>query len=368
MAVGVVGEWQHALHRYRMTKQTSGICGCMLVHKQDMVVSKAAVFLSGGASTRRTCRLRLRACQTVSQRRCARDLESTASFTLGRVAVCSSLRGCACATTRRAQPMAGRARTSVSIWCEQRDAPYVARFQHQHSAQHQHQGECGVSVAEKQQQEVSGTQCSCTLQNSGEEQQCHAHSHAGPQAGSCRPGFGPQDGLACGVVVVVVVVVDEGGWHGMGGSSSEPASGRASNCADEGPRVMMEATRIPQFTVAGRGDSDWPDAVQPRVIGLVVCAGRWQGCRQTPLVNTLLSPWPFQYGPVRTASDSPVHAELRRAQRSVARCEPCASAHPKFTKPQSVKGRVPSYQIEKYARACWRRPGCMRGPEAGDLH
>jgi hypothetical protein len=58
-----------------------------------------------------------------------------------------------------------------------------------------------------------------------------------------------------------------------------------------------------------RGDSDGPDAVQPRVIGLVVLAGRSQGCRETPLINTVLSPSMFQYGPMRTASDSPVHAE-----------------------------------------------------------
>jgi hypothetical protein len=58
--------------------------------------------------------------QTVLQRRCARDLKSTTSCPLGRLAVCSRLRGCACATTR---PMAGRgkrepSRASGGAWCE----------------------------------------------------------------------------------------------------------------------------------------------------------------------------------------------------------------------------------------------------------
>jgi hypothetical protein len=39
-----VGEWQRSILRYRLTKQTSGLGGCMLGPKQDMV-SKAAGFL-----------------------------------------------------------------------------------------------------------------------------------------------------------------------------------------------------------------------------------------------------------------------------------------------------------------------------------
>jgi hypothetical protein len=68
---------------------------------------------------------------------------------------------------------------------------------------------------------------------------------------------------------------------------------------------------------------------------------------------------------MRTASDSPVLAEPWHAQRSVARCEPCASAHPKFTRPQSVKAGFHRTKLSKMLEPAGAVQGACEGLKLG---
>jgi len=211
-----------------------------------------------------------------------------------------------------------------------------------------------VRIGGEQQQEVTGTRlrpCRIVVKTAaGQALAPKTASHA-----------------ACGVVVPV-----KGGrhWHSLSGPTAAPErrGSRGQDDAWAGRRTRDDESSATRRKQQGCGDSDRAGAAQPSVVGLVVgdtsVAG---GVEDTARQYTAFTAVVLIQTQTHGLRLSHARSTLTR-QRSVARCEPCASAHPKFTKPQSVKGRVPSYQIEKHARACWRRPGYMRGPEAGDLH
>lgn len=93
----------------------------------------------------------------------------------------------------------------------------------------------------------------------------------------------------------------------------------------DGGRRRGQCPQSPSELVAGPRE---PPAKRRRAVAL-----------ESPLAATALLQARINTRHAHGVRPPPVLAEPWHPQRSVARCEPCASAHPKFTKPQSVKGQ-----------------------------